>query len=213
MPMSHSDLVSYLVRTGALQTPRLIDAFFAIDRKNFIRPEYVDEAYDDYPLPIGKGQTISQPSTVAFMLELLQPEQGDRVLDIGSGSGWTTALLAHSIGERGEVLGLELDPELAAWGKENLRRYVFPHARIEQAVSLTVGAGPQLGRPCEKYDKILVSAAADSFPSELLSQLKEGGRMVLPVGHTLYKVEKRGEDDMNTESFPGFAFVPLRRKG
>ncbi|GIW66780.1 MAG: hypothetical protein KatS3mg095_0678 [Candidatus Parcubacteria bacterium] len=92
MIYSNESLVDHLIKSGILKTPSIIEAFLKVDRKNFILPEYFDQAYNDYPLPIGYGQTISQPFTVAFMLELLAPEKGNKVLDIGFGSGWTTCL-------------------------------------------------------------------------------------------------------------------------
>ena len=131
--MSQVDLVHKLLDEGVLKTPRIIAAFKKIDRADFVVDEYKGEAYGDYPLPIGYGQTISQPSTVALMLELLQPAEGDKVLDVGSGSGWTTALLAQIVGPKGKIFGLELVPELVKFGRENIARYNFPWAEIEQA--------------------------------------------------------------------------------
>ena len=129
--MSNLALVEKLISDEALRTPRIIDAFKKIDRADFVEVQYKDEAYGDYPLPIGHEQTISQPSTVAFMLELLQPATGNKVLDVGSGSGWTAALLAQIVGPEGRVFGFELVPELVKFGSENLAKYNFPHAEIQ----------------------------------------------------------------------------------
>ena len=106
---SKEELVAHLERnTGVLKTPVLKAAFKVVDRKDFVAGDYAIEAYEDYPLPIGYGQTISQPTTVAFMCELLGPKRGDKILDLGSGSGWTTALLAHVVGPEGSVVGVEI---------------------------------------------------------------------------------------------------------
>ena len=101
--MSNSELVRGLIEEGYLKTERIIEAFLGVDRKDFVLEQYEDEAYLDIPLPIGYGQTISQPATVAFMLELLQPEEGDKIMDIGAGSCWQTAILASVVGEKGSV--------------------------------------------------------------------------------------------------------------
>jgi len=119
---NNKELIKHLIARNVLKTKAIIDAFQAVDRIDFVPLKYLDEAYGDYPLPIGYGQTISQPFTVAFMLELLQPQKGDKILDVGSGSGWTTALLAHIVQEEGSVRGIELIPELVAFGKKNLNK-------------------------------------------------------------------------------------------
>ena len=129
--MTREELIEHLQSgTRVLKTPRIRAAFEAVDRADFVTSGYLPEAYEDYPLPIGAGQTISQPSTVAFMLELLEPAEGQNILDIGCGSGWTTALLAHVAGGKGSVLGLERIPELVAFGGENLSKYGFPQETI-----------------------------------------------------------------------------------
>lgn len=156
-----------------------------IERRGFLRPESQELADADHPLAIGHGQTNSQPTTVANMLNLLRVPPRAKVLDVGSGSGWTTALLAYLVGSEGTVLGLELNPELAQWGAQNLAQHKMSWARIEQA------RPSELGRPVPGgYDRILVSAAASSLPHVLVAQLAQGARMVIPVQNTLLLVER-----------------------
>ncbi|MDO8425302.1 MAG: L-isoaspartyl protein carboxyl methyltransferase, partial [bacterium] len=119
-------IVDHLFVTGVLRTPAILDAFRAVRREHFVLPEDWRSAEQDTPLPIGYGQTILQPTTVAIMLEWLEPLPGARVLDVGSGSGWTTALLAHIVGPEGIVTGIEVIPDLVALGQQNLRKYNFP---------------------------------------------------------------------------------------
>ena len=177
-----------------------------MNREDFLTPETKHLAKIDAPISIGYGQTNSQPSTVKFMLELLNPKPGNKVLDIGSGSGWTTALLAYFVTEKGSVTGLELIPELVKYGNENLKKYNFKRAKIEQAQKQT------LGKPTETFDRILVSAAADTFPDELIKQLNINGILVIPVQNTIYKVTKASKEKVKKEEFYGFAFVPLISK-
>jgi protein-L-isoaspartate(D-aspartate) O-methyltransferase len=201
--MGKEELLQHLKKnTRVLKSKHIQEAFEAVDRKDFVPEDYHVEAYEDYPLPIGHGQTISQPTTVAFMLELLEPKKGERVLDIGSGSGWTTALLAYLVGEGGEVLGVERVPELVEFGRKNLEKYHFGHVRIERA-------GEEIGMPEERpYDKILVSAAAEKLPEKLMRQLKVGGKLVIPIGDSICRIEKT-KDSIVQQSYPGFIFVPL----
>ena len=131
--MNHEELVAHLISNGVLRTPRIVEAFRKIDRENFVPDELKPHAHVDTALPIGYGQTISQPYTVAFMLELLQPERSEKILDLGSGSGWTTALLATIVGENGHVLGIEVREELAAFGARNLAKYNVSNGEIRVA--------------------------------------------------------------------------------
>ena len=117
------NLIQQLIRNGTLHSEDIISAFRKTDRIDFVPEESKTVAHDDVPIHIGYQQTISQPSTVAFMLELLGVLHGEKVLDIGSGSGWTTALLAQIVGERGEVTGLERVEELVEFGKNNITKY------------------------------------------------------------------------------------------
>ena len=190
--------------SGALRSSRVVDAFESVRRVDFLPEGQKLLADQDRPLNIGYGQTNSQPSTVAFMIELLQPQKGDRVLDVGSGSGWTTALLAHIVGEEGKVYGVEIVEELVAFGSHNLNSYSYQNASIELA-------GEDLGLPSKApFDRILASAAADSLPATLLDQLTVGGRVVLPVENEIWSVDKQADDGyLDISKYPGFAFVPL----
>ncbi|WP_264030658.1 protein-L-isoaspartate O-methyltransferase family protein [Cellulosimicrobium sp. SH8] len=186
-------------------------AMRVVDRRAFVPRAQRRWAGQDRPLAIGHGQTNSQPSTVAAMLRLLDVAPGDGVLDVGSGSGWTTALLAVLVGPAGHVLGVERDPDLAAWGAANLATAHSPWARI-----VTAPRGV-LGTPGERYDRILVSAAADTLPEALVGQLAPGGRMVIPIRHTMVLVEAApsvpGEPDepgrVRLSEHGSYSFVPL----
>ncbi len=206
------ELIRHLIQEGVLRSKAIVEAFRGVDRADFVLSGDRGDAYLDVPLAIGFGQTISQPTTVAIMLELLATQAGDRVLDVGSGSGWTTALLASLVGEHGEVTGVEIVPELVAIGQEHLRKYNFPWARI-------VGAQRSgLGLPNRApFDRILVSAAAPSVPEELLRQLKRGGTMVIPVRDAVWRIQKSTDEEkkLAITKYEGFWFVPLveRRPG
>lgn len=197
------ELVRSLIEEGVLKTGNIISAFRSIDRRDFILPGDELYAYIDTPLQIGQGQTISQPYTVAFMMELLRPKMGEKILDVGSGSGWTTALLAHIVGEKGYVIGLELIPELVTFGSMNLAKYNFKQATIAQAEK-------KLGKSKDApYDKILVSAGNQEVPQELLDQLKVGGILVIPILDAIWKIVKVNKTKSEIEKFEGFTFVPL----
>jgi len=180
-------------------------AFAAVPRTGFLPETERGEAAADRPLPIGCRQTCSQPSTVRAMLALLDVRAGQRVLDVGAGSGWTTALLARLVGPDGEVLGVELEPELAARGAAALARCRTPWARLEPAEPGRLGA-PGRG----PWDRVLVSAAARELPSALLEQLAPGGRMVVPVGATMTVVERDADGTVRTSGHGSYSFVPLR---
>ena len=197
-------MVNRLAAEGYLKTPAYLAAFRAVQRSDFLPDGMQLEAGINAPLPIGGQQTISQPLTVAFMLELLAPEPGHRVLDVGTGSGWTTALLAHVVGKSGHVYGIERMPELCAFGRRNVAPYQFPN------ITLVCGDG-SLGLPEHApFDRIQVAAAAQEVPQPLLDQLAAGGRMVIPTQQDdLRLVARVSASKYKTKIYPGFLFVPL----
>ncbi len=203
MQTGAKQLIDKLIADGVLTTPNVIDAFSSIDRKDFVLPENEYEAYFDYPIPIGYEQTISQPFTVAFMLNLLQPKNGDKVLDVGSGSGWTTALLGSMVGNTGSVYGVERFPELVTFGKSNIAKYPKLHTEILKSKD-------NLGLPdIAPFNKILVSASSDELPKELIEQLHIGGTMIIPIRNAIWKITHISKTKNDIEKFEGFAFVPL----
>ena len=184
---------------------RVSSAFQAVPREEFLPAGSRRDASYDGPVAIGHGQTNSQPSSVAAMLRLLDVQPGQRVLDVGAGSGWTTALLAHLVGPTGAVVGVELVPELASWGEANVRRTSGSWASVREATPGVLGV-PELG----PYDRILVSAEPGRMPAELLEQLADPGRMVLPVAGVMTLVVRSGGEDRISEH-GHYRFVPLLR--
>ena len=179
-------------------------AFAALPREGFLTEGERRRAAYDGPLAIGLGQTNSQPRTVEAMLRLLDVQRGQRVLDVGSGSGWTTALLAHLVGPAGSVVGVEIEPTLVEFGAANLAATDQPWASIRAA------APDLLGVPDHApYDRILVSAEPSSLPRALVDQLGEGGRLVIPVRGTMTLVTRTG-DDVRESHHGSYRFVPLR---
>lgn len=182
---------------------RIRRAFEAAHRTHFLPEEMRDLWRVDRPLPLSHGQTNSQPSTVAAMLRLLDVSPGMKVLDVGSGSGWTTALLAELVGPEGRVIGVERVPALADGGRRALRAGPWPQAEIRLA---TPG---QLGAPQDApFDRILVSAEAQHLPRSLVDQLGDGGVMVVPVAGLMTRVRRTGDEFAVTEHGL-YVFVPL----
>lgn len=195
-------LIDSLIEDGWLKTPRIIEAFRKIQRVDFLPASPVggpedlkDLAELNEALPIGYGQTISQPLVVAFMLEQLQPQRGDKILDIGSGSGWTTALLAEIVGGKGRVVAVDIIPELVESGKKNVEKYNFVEKGIVEFICADGSKGYKKEAP---FDKILVSATAERLSPAWKEQLKIGGRIVAPIGSSIWLfVKKREERAMN----------------
>ena len=166
-------MVSMQLRARGIFDQRVLDAFLRVPRHEFIPEAYRDHAYEDHPLPIGDGQTISQPYIVAIMLDALELKPTDKVLEVGTGSGYVTALLAELTAQ---VYSIERHSALAAEAQRVLTTLGYTN------VEIVVGDGTS-GLPAHApYDAIIVSAASSELPPALLSQLREGGRMIIPVG-------------------------------
>jgi len=200
------ELIKDLINSGYLKTPVIIEAFQKINRADFVPEEIKEEAYINAPLPIGYGQTISQPLTVAFMLELLQPEPGNKILDVGSGSGWQTALLSSIVGDEGRVFAIEIIPELEAFGRKNVSKYSFVQKKIVNFYCLTAANGLPEEAP---FDRIISAASAQEIPLAWKEQLKIGGKMVVPIKDKVHLLIKKGKNEFEEEIYPGFAFVPF----
>ena len=199
-------MVSRDIAQRGIRDPAALAAMRAVPRHEFVPAERRRQAYADSPLPIGSGQTISQPYIVAYMTELLELEPGMRALEIGTGSGYQAAVLAEILDE---VYTIEIIPELARWGEANLRRAGYEAVRVRQA------DGYHGWDEHGPYDAIVVTAAADHIPPPLIEQLKDGGRMVIPVGspfrtQMLMLVTRHGEE-IRTRSLLPVRFVPLTR--
>jgi len=200
-------LVEYLICEGVLVTKEIIDAFRKVPREEFVPEELKDEAYIDIPLPIGEGQTISQPTTVAIMTEALKPEKGNKILEVGAGSGYQAAILCEIVGEEGIVYTVERLKKLYEFAKKNIEKCGYKN------VKLFLGDGSIGLKEFAPYDRIIVTACAPKIPEPLISQLKDGGRMVIPVGRMygiqkLLLIKKNGEN-IKEENLGPFAFVPL----
>ncbi|PFG36819.1 protein-L-isoaspartate(D-aspartate) O-methyltransferase [Flavimobilis soli] len=186
---------------------RVAEAMRAVARQEFLPPTQRERAGLDVPLGIGHGATCSQPSTVAETLRLLDARPGHAVLDVGSGSGWTAALLDHLVTPGGTVVGVELDPALVSFARRNLTAFLGDLApRVEQAVPRRLG-WPDDG----PYDRILVSAEALDVPETLVAQLADDGRMVIPVRGRMTVVDREG-DGLRIEQSGAYTFVPLREE-
>lgn len=205
-PATLDSLLKDLKDIGYLKTPLIERAFRAVQREVFVPAEYKQVAYENHPLPIGFGQTISQPLVVAFMLELLEPKIGEHILEIGMGSGWQTALLAFCVGGKGSVVGMERIPELAQIAEKNIEQITdVPHGSIRPLL----GDGTQGSSEDAPFDKIIAAAAGNSIPIAWKEQLKVGGRIVAPVGTSLVVLDKITPTDFEERKYHGFSFVPL----
>ena len=197
-------MVEYLASQGYIRSDRVRNAFLSVDRADFVPQEYRSKAYFDTPLPIGHGQTISAPSIVAEMVEALELEDGQKVLEVGTGSGYNACIMA-AMGA--EVYTVERIPHLREMARKNMERCKF-----RDRVHLLLGDG-SLGYPPEApYQRIMVTCGAPDVPKPLLEQLADGGIMVIPVGGTFYQellVIKKEKGKIMKKYLGDVAFVPL----
>jgi protein-L-isoaspartate(D-aspartate) O-methyltransferase len=191
----------------AVQDETVLEAMRRVKRHEFVPAALARQAYDDRPLPIGHGQTISQPYIVASMTELLRLKKEDKVLEIGTGSGYQAAVLAEIVEE---VYSIEIVRELGESGAELLKRLGY------DGVEVRIGDGYHGWREHAPFDAIIVTAAASHIPPPLVEQLKPGGRMVIPVGppfqvQQLMLLEKEEDGTVRQRSLMPVQFVPLTR--
>ena len=186
---------------------KLLQAFKDIPREKFVLKKHKNESYADMALPILMGQTISQPTTIMIMLSALEIQKGDNILEVGTGSGYQTALLSQLAGKEGQVVSIEIIPELYDFAKKNLRRI-----KLDRNMRLINTDGSKGYIKFAPYDKIIITAAAPKVNPMLIDQLNRYGKIVMPVGHIyeqkLIKITK--DRELATENLGDFLFVPLR---
>ncbi len=198
-------MVEHLLKLYDVTDSKVLGVMQKVERHLFVPPAYEDMAYEDTPLPIGHGQTISQPYIVAYMTEALHLTKGDRVLEIGTGSGYQAAVLAELAGK---VYTIEIVKELADSARDRLERLGYKNIQVKHGDGYE--GWPEFG----PYDAIMVTAAPDHVPPKLLEQLATGGRMIVPVGsffQDLYLVTKTGKGTEKKKLLP-VQFVPMVEK-
>lgn len=184
---------------------KIIGAFKTVPRENFVLKEYKTQAYEDIALPILAGQTISQPTTVAIMTEALEVKEGQKILEIGTGSGYQAAILSRLVKDQGKIFTTEIIEELVAFAKKNLKTY-----KNVKVIHSDGSIGLKQKAP---FDRIIVTAACPKIPNELTNQLKKDGILVAPVGGRFsQKLIKYQKKDNKTEILGDFIFVPLTGK-
>ncbi len=204
---THDHLVKVLCYSpnSPVTEPRIKEAFRTIIREDFINEKDKEFAYEDKPLEISHGQTISQPTVVAQMLQLLNPAYGGKYLDIGSGSGYVASLLGKIAGPEGKVIGLERIQLLAEKARENISKY--PELKN---ISVYFKDGSKGYTEEAPYDGIHVGAAYEEIPQDLIDQIKVGGRIVAPTQNDdIRLITKKSDDEIEEKIFEGFVFVPI----
>jgi protein-L-isoaspartate(D-aspartate) O-methyltransferase len=201
--MDRDELIQKLLLEGAIRSRRVKSAFEHVERRNFVSPSYAEFAYMDTPLAIGFEQTISAPHIVAVMTEYLSVKPGQRVLEIGSGSGYQTAILLQLLKGKGHVFSVERIKELAKQARKNLKTQKY------QNYTILTGNGAKGLEKHAPFDRIIVTASAKKVPPKLIHQLAPCGILVIPVGNELRVYTKHAKKDVH-EKIAGYVrFVPL----
>jgi protein-L-isoaspartate(D-aspartate) O-methyltransferase len=202
--LKRQKMVELDIRGRDVREPQVLNVMNKVPRHLFVEPAYRDQAYEDHPLPIGEGQTISQPYVVALMTEALRLKRGDRVLEVGTGSGYQAAVLAEIVQE---VYTIEIRKNLADRAGLILKDLGYKNVKVK------FGDGYFGWEDAAPFDAIIITAAANHIPPPLINQLKEGGRLIVPLGSTVYyqtlilATKRKGQLDV--EQLGPVAFVPM----
>ena len=200
-------LIKKWISSGTIKDRRVIEAFKKIPREEFIKNKDLDDVYGDYPLPIGEGQTISQPTTVMVMTEALELKESDKVLEIGTGSGYQAAIISNIVGNKGKIISTEIIKDLAEFARNNIEKLKLENVEI---LCLDGSKGYDKEAP---YDRIIITAACPRIPKAIINQLKENGIIIAPVGNMVEQTMIKGTKKNNKlieENLGQFMFVPLK---
>lgn len=201
--MNKTQLLEHLKNQGF--SKKILNAFAKVKRENFVPKDLEERAYEDRPLPIGGGQTISQPYTIATMLKLLNLKSGQKILELGSGCGYVLALISEIVGDKGKVYGVEIVKELAEKSKQNIKKY--------KNIKIYNRDGRKGLKATAPFDRILISAACEKIPKQILNQLKDKGLIVAPVGsrfsQSLVAIQRQKDNFKIKKELHGFIFVPF----
>lgn len=211
--MKSAQLVKWLSKNGYVRSPLIKDAFTHIKREDFVNEAAKNDAYENLPIAIEFGRTIPQPSTVAFMLELVEPKFGEKILHIGAGTGWQTALLARIVSGKtesdipsGKVIAFESIENLSETATKNLEHYRFISNGIADVIHGNAKEGFSKDAP---YDKIVSSVAFTEIPKAWKDEVRIGGRIVVPIGERIVVLDKTGADSFLRRQYFGFDFSPM----
>lgn len=211
-------MIGFLVKGGYLSEPHLIKAFELADRKNFVPEDKKDLAYENSPFIIPEGEVITQPALAALLAEFLEPKPGERILEIGTGSGWLTAIIAFAVcGEKtgdefeamGKVFSVERSGEIKTFAEKNLESLGL---LTSGCVEVIKGNGLKGYRKEAPYDRIISGTAIQTIPLEWKNQLKIGGRIVTPQKNCIVVIEKIGKDEFRKKEFFGFTFAEAKEE-
>lgn len=202
----YNNTINQLINKDILKTPKIIKAFKKVNRKAFMPDELKEVAHIDNAMPIGHGQTISQPLTVAIMLEILEPKQNNKILEIGYGSGWVTCILSEIISSKGKIYAYEIVKEIAKFGKKNIHNF---YSTIPENIVLHNYDYERDYLKNAPYDRIISAASFQKTPSDIADTLSEDGIFVFPTeGYDIRRVSKQ-KGKLIEERLPGFIFVPI----